>query len=78
MSEKTFVSIGNQILEMGAFDELKEALAELPFEEGKDYEFCIAGGDDLPHGILLNDVMFEDATAREVLADWEGPNPYGD
>ena len=63
--------------EQEEWDFTKKALADLGYEEGTDFRWSIAMGDDLPHGIeIKNYDMYADPRVKKLLAPHVGPSGY--
>lgn len=77
-SEKgKYISFGQY--DFDEFDNLKEAVIAGGFssaedeEEGIDVVYCIAMGDDMPHGIIImNDDVLSNTEIKSVLDRMEG------
>jgi hypothetical protein len=73
------IGITNDLSEYEQMDEVDAEFAKRGYTKDVDYEWGIAGGDDLPHCfIVMSERLKNDLEALDViLDDYEGKSCYG-
>jgi len=73
------LGITDELSDQETMDELDAELAALGYQKDEDYNWGIAGGDDLPHCfIVISDKLKQDEKALKILCFYEGASCYDD
>jgi hypothetical protein len=73
------IGITDELRDEETMEELDAEFAALGYKRDEDYEWGIAGGDDLPHCFLVfSEKLKQDEKALDILCDYEGAGCYWD
>jgi hypothetical protein len=73
------LGITDELSDEETMDELDAEFAALGYKKDEDYNWGIAGGDDLPHCfIVISDKLKQDEKALNILCFYEGAGCYWD